>query len=188
MEEIYANDDSVCNISVVKDRGSSSSKKRLYVVIIFLGILSVGLLTGLISLGFHKKTCPAGWSMFSGSCHVLSTTSGAWYEARADCRTRGGDLVVINDADEQKFVLTLTETSTWIGLTDQVTEGSWKWVDGTPLSSQLSKFWGQNQPDNGGGYHQYGEEDCAHIWNNYKKWNDVGCGNSYLWICEKAPE
>ncbi|XP_014834878.1 PREDICTED: CD209 antigen-like protein E [Poecilia mexicana] len=76
------------------------------------------------------------WSMFRGSCYLLSATTGSWYEGRADCRKRGGDLVVIDDDDEQKFVATLTGWSAWIGLTDQDTEGSWKWVDGTSLSSE----------------------------------------------------
>ncbi|XP_014855527.1 PREDICTED: CD209 antigen-like protein E isoform X2 [Poecilia mexicana] len=241
MEEIYAND-SVCHISDVNERGFSSSKKRLYVgVIISLGILSVGLIIGLIRLGVHshalsssaaglsdtkvnltdrlqvsndqlsvltkardqlnanltkmsnevtrlqselkkKKTCPAGWRMFRGSCYILSTTTGSWDNARADCRSRGGDLVVINDDDEQKFVLTFSEKSPWIGLKEE-TEGSWKWVDGTPLSSELKKYWGQGQPDNAGG-----GEACAQIWENYKTWNDNKCDDSFLWICEKAPE
>ncbi|XP_016524558.1 CD209 antigen-like protein E isoform X2 [Poecilia formosa] len=242
MEEIYANGDPVCHISVVNDRGFSSSKKRLYVgVIVSLGILSVGLIVGLIRLGVHshalsssaaglfdtkvnltdrlqasndqlsvltkardqlnanltkmsnevtrlqselkkKKTCPAGWRMFSCSCYLLSTTTGSWDNARADCRSRGGDLVVINDGVEQIFVRALIKTSAWIGLTEE-TEGSWKWVDGTPLSSELKKYWGQGQPDNA-----FGGEACAQIWENYKTWNDNKCDDSFLWICEKAPE
>ncbi|XP_014872018.1 CD209 antigen-like protein E isoform X2 [Poecilia latipinna] len=134
------------------------------------------------SLLKKKKTCPAGWRMFSCSCYLLSASSGSWDEGRADCRTRGGDLVVINNDDEQKFVLTVSEKSPWIGLKEE-TEGSWKWVDGTPLSSELKKYWGQGQPDNA-----FGGEACAQIWENYKTWNDNKCDDSFLWICEKAPE
>ncbi|XP_008431060.1 CD209 antigen-like protein E [Poecilia reticulata] len=92
--------------------------------------------TRLQSLLKKKRTCPADWSMFSGSCYLLSTKSGTWDEGRKDCKDKGGDLVVIDDDEEQKFVFTLTRWSTWIGLTDRETEGSWKWVDGTPLSSE----------------------------------------------------
>uniref|UniRef100_A0A096LS31 C-type lectin domain-containing protein n=1 Tax=Poecilia formosa TaxID=48698 RepID=A0A096LS31_POEFO len=128
--------------------------------------------------------CPAGWRMFSCSCYLLSTTTGSWDNARADCRSRGGDLVVINDGVEQDFIFVraLIKTSAWIGLTEE-TEGSWKWVDGTPLSSELKKYWGQGQPDNA-----FGGEACAQIWENYKTWNDNKCDDSFLWICEKAPE
>ncbi|XP_054887898.1 C-type lectin domain family 4 member E-like [Poeciliopsis prolifica] len=228
MEEIYDNIENVCNISVVKDRVPSSSKKRLYVgVIVSLGILSVGLLIGLIRLGFlshrlsisaadlsdmkdnltkerdqlnvkllersdevtrlqsllkKKKTCPAGWSMFRCSCYFLSATSANWSVARTDCMNRGGDLVVIDDEDEQKSLFTLTEKSTWIGLTDEETEGYWKWVDGTALSPQLSKLWAKGQPDNADS-----GEACAQSWNNHKSWNDNNCNASFPWICEKDP-
>uniref|UniRef100_A0A3B3X1Q6 C-type lectin domain-containing protein n=1 Tax=Poecilia mexicana TaxID=48701 RepID=A0A3B3X1Q6_9TELE len=141
--------------------------------------------TGLVENVWFTKYFKAehiGWRMFRGSCYILSTTTGSWDNARADCRSRGGDLVVINDDDEQKFVLTFSEKSPWIGLKEE-TEGSWKWVDGTPLSSELKKYWGQGQPDNAGG-----GEACAQIWENYKTWNDNKCDDSFLWICEKAPE
>uniref|UniRef100_A0A3P9P6R6 CD209 antigen-like protein A n=1 Tax=Poecilia reticulata TaxID=8081 RepID=A0A3P9P6R6_POERE len=129
-----------------------------------------------------EKTCPEGWRMFSCSCYLLSTSSGSWDEGRTDCRTRGGDLVVIDDDDEQKFISTFTNKQTWIGLNDKETEGSWKWVDGTPLA----KYWAAQQPDNGGGDPQWGEEDCAHTRISVS-WNDLKCSASLHWLCEKDP-
>ncbi|XP_037543074.1 C-type lectin domain family 17, member A-like [Nematolebias whitei] len=85
------------------------------------------------SLFKRKKTCPAGWKMFSYSCYFFSSTSASWDQGREDCRTRGADLVVVNDADEQEFISTFSNKIYWIGLTDKETEGSWEWVDGTPL-------------------------------------------------------
>ncbi|XP_043988842.1 CD209 antigen-like protein C [Gambusia affinis] len=138
------------------------------------------------SLLKKKKTCPAGWMMFNYSCYFLSTSSGSWDKAREDCRNRGGDLVVINDDDEQDFLSTIIKKYTWIGLTDIETEGSWKWVDGTPLTQLLNKYWANKQPDNGGGDPQWGEEDCALILTT-KLWNDLKCSDSQQWICEKDP-
>ncbi|CAK6982223.1 CD209 antigen-like protein E [Scomber scombrus] len=136
-------------------------------------------------LSKQNQTCPAGWKMFSCSCYLLSSESGSWSIGRQDCRERGADLVVINSLEEQKFFSTFTEVKTmsWIGLTDIVTEGTWKWIDGTPLT--LS-YWGTNQPDNGGG--TYGEEDCAHFYTGYKtlnNWNDLPCRVYVQWTCEK---
>uniref|UniRef100_A0A3B5R8K8 C-type lectin domain-containing protein n=1 Tax=Xiphophorus maculatus TaxID=8083 RepID=A0A3B5R8K8_XIPMA len=128
------------------------------------------------------KICPAGWMMFNSSCYFLSTSSGSWNKAREDCRNRGGDLVVINDDDEQNFLSTIINKEPWIGLNDIETEGSWKWVDDTPLT----KHWAKKQPDNGGGDPQWGEEDCAQIL-TYKLWNDCKCSSSMQWICEKDP-
>ncbi|XP_054888123.1 CD209 antigen-like protein A [Poeciliopsis prolifica] len=138
------------------------------------------------SLLKEKKTCPAGWSMFSCSCYFLSTSSGSWDEARTDCMNRGGDLVVIDDDDEENLLSKMTKKETWIGLNDKETEGSWKWVDDTPLTQAVTKYWSNKQPDNGNGDSQYGEEDCVHI-TIEKLWNDLKCSASLQWLCEKDP-
>ncbi|XP_047455945.1 CD209 antigen-like protein A [Mugil cephalus] len=48
-----------------------------------------------------KKTCPAGWKLFSCSCYFLSGKSGSWDKGRQDCRNKGADLVVIDSSKEQ---------------------------------------------------------------------------------------
>ncbi|XP_051793886.1 CD209 antigen-like protein A [Acanthochromis polyacanthus] len=72
--------------------------------------------------------------MFSCSCYLLSQESGSWNKSREDCRSKGADLVVINSAEEQTFLSEVASTNTWIGLNDIQTEGTWMWVDGTPLT------------------------------------------------------
>ncbi|KAK5621541.1 hypothetical protein CRENBAI_001595 [Crenichthys baileyi] len=121
--------------------------------------------------------------MFSCSCYYLSTSSGSWDEGREDCRNRGGDLLVIDSAEEQKYVSALTGKLVWIGLNDKDTEGSWKWVDG---SSPSFTYWSKAQPDNGGGDSRWGEEDCVQI-SDQGLWNDRSCSASMQWICEKVP-
>uniref|UniRef100_A0A7N6BMH5 C-type lectin domain-containing protein n=1 Tax=Anabas testudineus TaxID=64144 RepID=A0A7N6BMH5_ANATE len=133
------------------------------------------------SLCRQDKTCPAGWTKFGFSCYVLSTESGSWTIGREDCRTRGADLVVIDSDTEQTFVSKFTNVDTWIGLSDRGNEGSWKWVDETPL---ILNNWRKNQPDNGGGSSSTGDEDCAHIRSD-SEWNDLPCEKSLQWICEK---
>ncbi|KAL7385774.1 hypothetical protein ABVT39_028282 [Epinephelus coioides] len=129
--------------------------------------------------------------VFSCSCYFLSNKSHSWDEARKDCKERGADLVVIDSAKEQLFLSNFTEKGThaWIGLTDKAKEGTWKWIDGAPLSL---KYWRKKQPDNGGGYANLGEEDCAHVIisgeNNRENWNDLSCFTSQRWICEKMFE
>uniref|UniRef100_A0A669EQ61 CD209 antigen-like protein E n=2 Tax=Oreochromis TaxID=8139 RepID=A0A669EQ61_ORENI len=127
-----------------------------------------------------EKTCPVGWSNFSHSCYLLSESSASWDAARKDCRVRGADLVVIDCGKEQTFLSAITNEHTWIGLNDKEQEGTWKWVDGTPV---ILTYWAEHQPDDGGG-----NEDCAHFRNDEKKsWNDLPCSTSLKWICEKAP-
>uniref|UniRef100_A0A669EPB5 C-type lectin domain-containing protein n=2 Tax=Oreochromis niloticus TaxID=8128 RepID=A0A669EPB5_ORENI len=81
-----------------------------------------------------KKTCPVAWSSFNHSCYLLSERSGSWDAARKDCRDRGADLVVIDSPEEQTLLSMITIKNAWIGLNDKEQEGTWKWVDGTPLT------------------------------------------------------
>ncbi|XP_026233127.1 CD209 antigen-like protein E [Anabas testudineus] len=135
-----------------------------------------------------KKTCPPGWTKFWCSCYLLSTKTGSWTTGREDCRTRGADLVVIDSIEEQTFLSTFTNMSTWIGLSDRDKEGTWKWVDGTLLTVKFW-FWASNQPDNGNGVTEWGEEHCVHIlgWGS-SNWNDYSCEAYLLWICEKPAQ
>ncbi|XP_052320901.1 CD209 antigen-like protein E isoform X12 [Oncorhynchus keta] len=133
-----------------------------------------------------KKTCPEGWQKFESSWYFLSTETKTWKESRQDCLERGADLVIINsDKEQQQFLLNLKKR-VWIGLTDSVKEGTWKWVDGTPL---ITGYWYDPQPDNGGGKPENGEEDCVEIRTDQsplKAWNDLSCAENLHWICEKV--
>uniref|UniRef100_A0AAZ3SJM1 C-type lectin domain-containing protein n=1 Tax=Oncorhynchus tshawytscha TaxID=74940 RepID=A0AAZ3SJM1_ONCTS len=79
------------------------------------------------------KEIHAGRSLES-SWYFLSTETKTWKESREDCLERGADLVIINSDKEQEFLFKLKKR-VWIGLTDSVSEGTWKWVDGTPLTT-----------------------------------------------------
>ncbi|XP_059199183.1 CD209 antigen-like protein E [Centropristis striata] len=134
----------------------------------------------------QKKTCPAGWKMFSCSCYLFSSATGFWEAARQDCRDRGADLVIIDSYEEQEFIAKFIKKRTWIGLSDRDNEGVWKWVDGSPLTEA---YWG-GMPNNGGGNPQWGEEDCGEILNDQEvrvNWNDVRCDSYRQWVCEKMP-
>ncbi|KAJ8002544.1 hypothetical protein DPEC_G00160010 [Dallia pectoralis] len=75
-----------------------------------------------------------GWRNFRSSLYFLSTEEKGWEESRQDCVRRGADLVIINSEEEQRFLFDLKMRS-WIGLTDKDKEGTWKWVDGTELTT-----------------------------------------------------
>ncbi|XP_047456152.1 CD209 antigen-like protein A [Mugil cephalus] len=133
----------------------------------------------------QKKTCPEGWKMFSYTCHFFSEASGSWDEGRQDCRNRGADLVVIDSPEEQTSVSCFIKKDTWIGLNDKEEEGTWKWIDGTPVTLN---HWDLKQPDNGNNLPELGEEDCVHlIAVENSHWNDISCSKSLPWICEKIP-
>ncbi|XP_055765493.1 C-type lectin domain family 4 member E-like isoform X2 [Salvelinus fontinalis] len=133
-----------------------------------------------------KQTCPEGWQQFNSSWYFLSTETKTWEESREDCLERGADLVIVNSDMEQEFLFGLSKGA-WIGLTDSVSEGTWKWVDGTPLTIS---YWHSQQPDNGRDDPKNGEEDCVELntetWRPAKAWNDQSCLDNRHWICEKV--
>ncbi|KAM9398877.1 uncharacterized protein ACWYII_031318 isoform 3-T3 [Salvelinus alpinus] len=126
-----------------------------------------------------------GWRYFDSSLYFLSTETKTWEESRQDCQERGADLVIINSREEQTFLFNLKKR-VWIGLTDSVKEGTWKWVDGTPLTT---RYWYDPEPDNGGAKPENGEEDCVEIRTDQSPlmaWNDMSCDSKLNWICEKV--
>ncbi|XP_064859714.1 C-type lectin domain family 4 member E-like isoform X2 [Oncorhynchus nerka] len=134
-----------------------------------------------------KQTCPEGWQKFESSWYFLSTVKKPWGESRQDCLERGADLVIVNSAKEQEFLFSFNKRA-WIGLTDSVTEGAWKFVDGTPLTTP--SYWHSQQPDNGGDNPANRKEDCVELntetWRPVKAWNDLSCLLNRYWICEKV--
>ena len=94
----------------------------------------------------------------NGHAYVRSRQSLYWHDARTEAKKFGGDLVVINDLKEYFWLLRSEFYGTyWLGLTDEASEGSWRWVDGSYLASNDFESWAPNEPNNNG------EEDYATI-------------------------
>ncbi|MGH0138150.1 UNVERIFIED_CONTAM: hypothetical protein FKN15_065195 [Acipenser sinensis] len=144
------------------------------------------------------KACPQNWELFNGKCYYFSTDRMNWTSSRDNCTSLGGHLVIIESDGEQRFLsdkdLIITQKqSYWIGLTDAVTEGTWLWVDGTPLIGNVkAKFWATRthdkgkEPDNYNGVDPSGE-DCAQLQpkrNSHETWFDALCIIEYKRICE----
>ena len=134
---------------------------------------------------FNFDISPDYTSTFEGKKYELYNLSLPWVEAYKFCEQKGGHLVTITSSDEQKFVNDnlLSKTSKayiWIGATDSLYEGNWKWITGETMSYTC---WDSGEPNN------YNDEDYLLIYKSTKKWNDgqdscKSTGDSYSFICE----
>ncbi|XP_060744830.1 C-type lectin domain family 4 member M-like [Tachysurus vachellii] len=128
-----------------------------------------------------QRLSKLGWMHFNSSIYYISNEEKNQTESRMDCRQRDADLVIINNKEEQEFVSKLLcSRKAWIGLNDRDTEGVWKWVDDTPLTTG---YWGHGEPNS-----KAGDEDCVItcemsdiVWN----WADYPCDYEFFWICER---
>jgi hypothetical protein len=120
---------------------------------------------------------------YGGHTYLLLDVA-TWVDSEAAAVDLGGHLVHINDAAENDFVTTRFGTGIldfvhrgglWIGLTDQVTEGTFVWADGTPLGTGYSNF-ASGEPNNCAPLpdHTCLSEDYVTIpWYYPPQWNDL---------------
>jgi hypothetical protein len=108
-----------------------------------------------------------------------------WHSAQEFAEKVGGSLVVIGDATENKWIVDTfgDETEFWIGLTDEVEEGKWLWINDQDL---LYKNWATGEPDNyrKTQHHVIKNKQAATGAAQPGKWNDVVCNEIKIAIIE----
>ena len=116
---------------------------------------------------------------YNGKFYLLSN-AGTWTQAQAQAVTLGGNLVTVNDAAENQFLVnTFGLEGLWIGLTDEVTEGTFKWANGEAVTYTN---WAPGEPNDAGG-----AQDYAYInFQNPGKWDDTGIAVNLRGIIEIA--
>ncbi|XP_075787231.1 C-type lectin domain family 4 member K-like isoform X2 [Pelodiscus sinensis] len=82
----------------------------------------------------------AGWMGHGGNLYYFSQEEKSWFEAQQFCVSQGSHLTSISSQGEQEFLSKGTDGKRyWIGLTDQGTEGHWRWVDGSEYRADASR-------------------------------------------------
>ncbi|XP_026166447.1 perlucin-like protein [Mastacembelus armatus] len=140
--------------------------------------------------------CLPGWIFLKSSCYYFShhvPNSGKnWLDSRADCISRGGDLLVINNVEEQQLISDnfpsvsgsgiWWQNGFWIGLTDVVMERTWVWVNNVTETETM--YWRNGQPNRSG----VQSGNCAAFFfyvDARKTWYNGNCHNHLLnRICE----
>jgi len=107
-------------------------------------------------------------------CYLVESTPMNYAEAHRRCSKRGGELMEPRSRDQTRMISRLmrqSDTHYWIGLTDFVQEGTFRWSSDDSLANYTN--WYKSEPNN----QQPDGEDCVitsgmHVRN---KWNDQSC-------------
>ncbi len=126
----------------------------------------------------YKRTTPTitgftNQQNYNGHSYYRSTGSMTWTNARQSCLNMGGHLVTITSAAENTFIFNLWPSG-WIGLTDEVVEGQWRWVTGETYSYSS---WNSGEPNNAG------NEDYIQFVGG-GRWNDLNNNSSLPYVLE----
>ncbi len=124
----------------------------------------------------------------TGACFVLFRAPVTYANARAGCTSRGTRLAILRTAQDDQVARTLAGATlnVFIGLTDQATEGTFVWGDGSALTYTS---WYMGEPNDGSGAYP---EDCAVVAGpRGGAWDDRPCepvpnvgGGLYSYLCE----
>lgn len=101
---------------------------------------------------------------FNGNEFYYSLISQTWTAAQTTCQNNGGNLATVPDAATNTFLNTHATAGCFIGYTDQVTEGTFLWADGSPTTYTN---WNAGEPNNSG------NEDYTTLQVPSATWNDI---------------
>ena len=131
-----------------------------------------------VPVKIYKRTTPTltGFTSqqnYNGHSYYRSTGSAFWTDAKNACANMGGHLVTVTTSAENSFIFGIWPSG-WIGLTDEVTEGVWRWVTGEAYSYSS---WNPGEPNNAG------NEDYVQFVGG-GKWNDLPNGYALPYVLE----
>ena len=141
-----------------------------------------------------SAVCPCDVEYWPDNLHpyLFCTAETTWQDASDACDALGYALVTFDSAAEgtwvESVIFTYPDNYWWIGYTDAATEGSWSWVDGSPVTYEN---WASIEPNNNHGRECIDdrEEDCAMLKWSGAAWNDYPCGCDWpSSVCEGASE
>merc|ERR1711998_731875 len=122
-----------------------------------------------------------GWHYVTDLEYHLFAEKMSWTDAEAVCQQYDyGHLATVIDVDFQDLFVSMMDSMSvdggvWIGYTDEIVEGEWKWIDG---SGSVYTNWAEGEPNDSGD-----NEDCGQMYFD-GSWNDNDCSTQLAFICE----
>ena len=128
--------------------------------------------TGSYRIGIYPAPFTSAWITNSANSHTYATINcGDWLECQAAVERMGNNtyLATITDQAEQDWLLqTFANNLYWIGFTDEVEEGDWRWKNGEQVSYNN---WYSGEPND---QFTCGEDYGVMSWGESGTWNDLG--------------
>jgi hypothetical protein len=104
----------------------------------------------------------------TGKTYQIIRGSYTWPQAKTNAETRGGQLALVKTEEIWNEILKLKPIrGLYLGATDVQTEGVFRWLDGTLLTTESWTPWSPGEPNNDQ------QEDYLHTWSDGTKWNDI---------------
>ncbi|KAL4239306.1 hypothetical protein ACF0H5_000123 [Mactra antiquata] len=121
-----------------------------------------------------------------GSCYIFGHGA-TWQESKQKCKTLGGALAIVDNADENNYLVNVLKNQdaskygygVFLGASDLAREGTWIYEsNGKNINTIYSNFKG-SEPN--GGKH----ENCLHLYAHGSwVWNDTNCNLKMGYVCE----
>ena len=113
---------------------------------------------------------------------MLTSRSQTWDEAQAEARSRGGNLVTINDAAEEAWLKqTFGQSEMWIGINDAAVDGQFEWASGEAVTYTN---WAPGEPNNWRGDQDYGSMNFG----STQQWDDNGVSARFRGVIELSED
>lgn len=131
--------------------------------------------------GLEDRSCPGGWLLHSGYCHILVTRQkGTWTTATRACREQHqGDLVTVLSRRHMQWLWAMSGRKPfWIGLKNQPRTGHWEWIGGEPVAFTN---WRRGAP-----LHPKPGKNCALV-QKRGQWQTKNCskGKAHNFVCSR---
>ncbi|KAL3890251.1 hypothetical protein ACJMK2_002539 [Sinanodonta woodiana] len=101
-------------------------------------------------------TCPEGFENHNSRCYKVLDVPSSWAEAKVYCSVIGGDLAIIDDANEHGIITGIiqrlhgsNDVHHWLDGSDVLAENEWRWMGHHGGSKPITYTkWNPGQPDN----------------------------------------
>ena len=128
--------------------------------------------------------CPEGWVENGNQCYYILQERKEAFVGLYLCQQLGATLPIIKSAEENAFLLSLTEGkgTAWLGMVAPKSGKVFEWLDGTAVADTFSA-WNIGEPNN-----RFGRENCGNMYvsgSRKGEWNDDACSTSQRIVCQK---